>query len=253
MLQRFRARFGTAGLIVAVLAVVVALTGTAIAAGGLTATQKKQVVKIAKQYAGQDGAPGAQGAAGANGKDGAAGTPGTPGQDGQPGAAGKSVQVGTESTGTANCEGRGGVTVKVEGSATTKYACNGAEGPPGPTETTLPSEEMVTGLWSFDEKGAASALVTISYPMRVEPAITPGNVHWVNGPDPECPGSVEAPKANPGYLCIYQANLSNASLETVSFARGDYTPDRHSGFTFELVIPGGGEGYGWGSWAVTAQ
>ena len=52
MYRRFHQRFGAAGLIVSILALILALTGAAFAASGLTGKQKKEVTKIAKQYAG---------------------------------------------------------------------------------------------------------------------------------------------------------------------------------------------------------
>jgi hypothetical protein len=82
MLQGLRkpGRFDKAGLIVGVLALVLALVGGAWAAsGGLSAQQKKEVKKIAHAFAGKPGAPGA------NGKDGAPGAPGSQGPPGPPG------------------------------------------------------------------------------------------------------------------------------------------------------------------------
>ena len=59
-IRAIREPFGTAGLIVACVALVLALTGAAFAAAGLTGKQKKEVEKIAKKYAGKPGAAGAQ-------------------------------------------------------------------------------------------------------------------------------------------------------------------------------------------------
>jgi hypothetical protein len=85
MLQRLRASesFGRAGLIVGVLALVLAVVGGAWAAsGGLSPAQKKQVIKIAKKFAGEQGPvgpagpQGPPGSPGANGQNGAQGPPG---------------------------------------------------------------------------------------------------------------------------------------------------------------------------------
>jgi hypothetical protein len=109
--HRFHDRFGTVGVILGAIALILALGGSAFAAsGGLTGKQKKEVKKIAKQYAGKNGAPGAtgpQGApgpAGANGKDGANGADGTNGTNGTNGANGNTVLSGTEApnAGTGN-------------------------------------------------------------------------------------------------------------------------------------------------------
>src|SRR4051812_37822953 len=83
MYRRYKERFGTVGVALGVIALILALGGTALAASGaLTGKQKKEVEKIAKKYAGKPGAPGAPGTAGTNG------TNGTNGKDGAPGAKG---------------------------------------------------------------------------------------------------------------------------------------------------------------------
>ncbi len=88
-----REPFGTAGLIIACVALVAALGGTAFAAAKLNSTQKKEVEKIAKKYAGKPGAPGAAGTAGTNG---------TNGKDGAPGAQGIQGVAGTDGTNGSN-------------------------------------------------------------------------------------------------------------------------------------------------------
>ena len=61
MLTQLRSQFGTAGLVVAIVALIAALAGGAYAAsGGLTGKQKKEVTKIAKQNAGKPGGTRAQ-------------------------------------------------------------------------------------------------------------------------------------------------------------------------------------------------
>src|SRR4051794_38320152 len=96
--RAIREPFGTAGLIVACIALIAALTGGAYAAsGGLTAKQKKEVKKIAKQFAGKPGAPGTAGAkgdTGGKGDTGAAGTNGTNGSDGTNGLQGPQGEAG---------------------------------------------------------------------------------------------------------------------------------------------------------------
>jgi collagen triple helix repeat protein len=170
-IRAIREPFGTAGLIVACVALVLALTGAAFAAAGLTGKQKKEVEKIAKKYAGKPGAAGAagpagpQGAAGANGKDGtqgaqgdkgAKGDTGSPGGPGSPGAAGKSAEVAQIATGTSQCEGLGGAEVFIEGDGAGPEVCNGKEGPKGDEGDpwtfggTLPPGAVETGTWAFN-------------------------------------------------------------------------------------------------------
>src|SRR6478752_2320107 len=129
--RAIREPFGTAGLVVACVALIAALGGTAFAAAKLNSTQKKEVEKIAKKFAGKPGAPGAQGPAGPAGKDGsngaagakgATGAKGVAGEDGATGATGEDGAAGASPEGHAftgteetdppiegKCKGAGGV------------------------------------------------------------------------------------------------------------------------------------------------
>jgi hypothetical protein len=94
MYRRFKDRFGTAGVVLGVIAIVLAIGGSAIAASGLNGKQKKEVKAIAKSFQGT-GPIGPAGAAGTAGPAGAKGDNGTNGNDGTNGADGKTVRSGT--------------------------------------------------------------------------------------------------------------------------------------------------------------
>lgn len=215
MLSRIRAKTGTAALIVAVVAVVAAVAGTAFAAARLTATEKKEVKKIAKKYAGKPGPAGPVGPAGDRGPQGERGP-----------------------------EGKQGVA--------------GERGPAGPTETVLPPGKTSKGQWSFLSRGAVSAITSISFPLAVEPAPT---FNWVGPNQPSttaCPGKFTNPEAAPGQLCVYAGGVFGAGGEPDNHPVGTdiYTGDPTSGLTMEFVLEIGApneEGYGYGSWAVTAE
>jgi hypothetical protein len=118
VIRAVREPFGTAGLIVASVALIAALGGGAYAASnGLNGKQKKEVETIAKKLAGKPGAPGA---------------PGAMGPAGAPGATGPAGQVGA--TGPAGPTGAAGPA--------------GKEGSPWTAGGTLPSEKTETGSWS---------------------------------------------------------------------------------------------------------
>lgn len=119
-IRAIREPFGTAGLVVACVALIAALGGTAFAAAKLNSTQKKEVEKIAKKYAGK---PGATGAAGANGTN---GTNGAPGAAGAAGKNGEGVTVASASVG--ECANGG---TKFSNASGSGKACNGAPGAPG--------------------------------------------------------------------------------------------------------------------------
>jgi hypothetical protein len=250
MYSRVHQKLGTAGLIVAIVALVAALGGGAYAAGGgLTAKEKKQVKKIAqtevKKIAGVPGAPGAVGPVGPPGPAGANG------KDGKDGTNGKNVTTGNEPTGTSNCEEQGGVWVEVEGSGLKRYVCNGKDGEEG----TSGSGGTMTGQWSFSAKGLVSTLMSISYPERLPADPT---YNWI-GPGGSsttaCPGSAANPEAAPGNVCLYAASMNAAGEGTDSHPVENYTaytPDPQSGLTVEITLASAdSEGYGWGSWAAT--
>jgi hypothetical protein len=201
--RAIREPFGTAGLILACVALIAALSGGAYAAsGGLTAKQKKEVKKIAKQFAGQPGAPGAPGPAGSPGAKGDKGDPGAPGANGTNGTNGVSP-TGTAFTGNAHGCAEGGVEVK---GANTSYVCNGVKGQNGQTgfTKTLPAGESEYGHWSMT--GRTNAQILISSISFVIPLSSAPELHYVESgsTDPACPGTVEDPEAEEGVLCVYE-------------------------------------------------
>lgn len=285
-MSRIRDKFGTAGLIVSVVALVAALSGGAYAAQqGLSGKQKNQVKSIAKSEAqkyansnpGKDGAPGAagaQGPAGPQGEAGLQGPKGDPGDKGSAGANGKSVVVGTESTGTSECDGQGGATVEVAGEPVTReYVCNGKNGEPWTAGGTLPSGETQTGAWSYGRTSTSPAHVTMSFPIPLAAPIAAGNAHFLNKAGKElvmnmesgeieevtstaCLGSANSPSAAAGHFCMYTGHLFGpvdiASFfianpgQAVIFAGSTGTTGAH------LTVQVKGESEAWGTWAVTA-
>lgn len=233
-IRAIREPFGTAGLIVAVVALVVALGGAAFAAtGGLTGKQKKEVTKIAKKFAGKPGAAGAQGPEGKQGPAGASGAEGKQGQagkDGTNGTNGESVTINTY-TGPecANASGEGGAEF-INGTGTA-YACNGeaAAGGGGNYPETLPSGKSETGTWSFTDNfgEATTRWIPISFPIPLAEPLenntpecgTVGHlpciaVHFIpelsnsDTPPAGCHGGNSAGpegevSADPGNLCVF--------------------------------------------------
>jgi hypothetical protein len=232
MLHRIRDRFGTAGLAVAVIALVAALAGGAYAAsGGLTGKQKKEVKKIARTEAKKfqgTGPQGPKGDTGAQGAKGDAGAKGENGSAGSPGANGKSVEVGATGPSGA-CGELGGAKVQVTGEpATAQEVCNGETG----FTSTLPSEQTETGTWWFQGNGkglnASEQASAISFPIPLAAADAAGMEAYF-APNTECPGTVNKPEAEPGALCIYKG-ASNTN------ATGIYQPD------FTTAVEDGGLG-----------
>lgn len=199
MLTRLRDQVGTAGLVVAIVALVVALGGGAYAASkGLNSTQKKEVKKIAKSFQGT----GPQGAAGP------AGAPGAAGAKGDTGAAGVQGKEGPQ--GKAGKDGEDGI-----------------DGQPWVPDNTLPSEATETGVWNISPLAAGGVPVTaraetdLSFPIPLENEIPAANVHFeptggFTGADAlACPGSAAEPEAEPGNLCVYLAFEESTEWESL--------------------------------------
>jgi Collagen triple helix repeat (20 copies) len=229
--RRYKDRFGTAGVVLGVIAIVLAVGGSALAASGLTGKQKKEVKKIAKTEAqkfanSNPGAPGPEGKQGPKGEPGAKGDPGTPGTPGDPGTPGE--------------DGEDGV-------------CSEAK-----PECVAPSGATFTGTYSASGAGATEerAYLAISFPLRI-PNLADAPAHikvvkfgetGING----CPGDISHPDAEVGFVCIYENERHNAqgiinnlpdnnSLDFTSGVIGYYEP----------VTPGEPL-YSYGTWAVKA-
>jgi hypothetical protein len=276
-----REPFGKAGLIVACLALIAALGGTAFAAAKLNGTQKKEVEKIAKKFQGT-GPAGPQGSAGANGKDGSNGTNGKDGANGANGANGKSVLTATLNPGQGGCS-EGGLTVEVEGSGVKKSVCNGEEGEegeqgepgtpgtpgaPGPqgepwtVGNVLPPNAVETGSWYAS--GSGTVYTPISFPIAMAAGVKAAHVFFGTGEEAEievsegvfektefqkhCPGlSYKGPLvANPGELCVYVNGL--VTTEGATFASYQLNQETAGaakpGALLKLEFPGPGEAIG---------
>ena len=291
MLHRFRDRFGTAGLVVAVLAMVIALAGTALAASGaLTGKQKKEVEKIAKKYAGKPGAPGAtgpagpQGSAGAKGDTGASGDAGAPGEKGETGEKGLKGANGTSAKATSFSGEKtvGSVTCKEGGLEVTSAepataVCNGAKGANGLSgfTKTLPSGEQETGTWSLlvpaVEEGY-NYYVSISFPIPVSKAGGASEAFFFSKEEVEeeefgssgCSWSFESPEKRPestkkGVLCVFrgeEVGFGNVTKEVIqnpsaAFVQG-YGPSGASIFLEKKATAEPSLLLARGTWAVSA-
>jgi hypothetical protein len=185
MSARVHQKLGTAGFIIAIVALVAALGGGAYAASGaLSGKQKKEVEKIAKKYAGKPGPAGATGPAGTAGATGPAGTAGATGPAGTAGAAGND--------GAAGKEGKAG-----------------EEGSPWTVGGVLPSGETETGIWGTGEgEAAGSHFFPMSFTLPLLEPLAGAKTVVVKsseGTAPGCPGLSQSgvPTAEPGMLCVY--------------------------------------------------
>jgi len=207
MFSKLHERLGTAGLIVAIVALVAALTGSAFAASKYVT--EKQAIKIAKKYAGK---PGKDGAVGPQGQKGDKGDPGQNGQNGQNGSTG-----GTGATGPKGATGATGTT----GSAGATGA-TGATGSPWTAEGTLPKGKTFTGAFNGvggtvggvadypTTKKEGEEFIPISFPLPLSAnptvVVVKGNNDDKSAQGCPLPANwavAGVPEAAEGKLCIY--------------------------------------------------
>ncbi len=129
----------------------------------------------------------------------------------------------------------------------------GAKGDTGESfPATLPSGKTLTGIWGFvaedngagnHEAGADS--ISFTYPLASDPAVT---VVQLNDPPPvQCPGTLDAPAAAPGNLCIFVGVNVNGDVVSTYSPTGD---GKHGVVVFANGLAGGRIDGG-GSWAVS--
>jgi hypothetical protein len=236
--RRLHDRFGTVGVILGMLALIVALGGSAFAAkSGLSQPEKKLITKEAKKWGKKFAKPGSPGAAG---PEGAAGPGGAKGDTGPQGPQGPQGPEGAK----------------------------GPEGSPWTAGGTLPSGATETGTWSFEAADPAFNLIktNISFSIPLAGPLPASNVHIAPEPT-NCPGTVTEPEAAPGHLCVYSAELQKAdfisnlepNFKSIRPLAGGTAVGGSDSIGAKLVFgatsegtAGEGSNYGIGSWAVTA-
>ena len=289
MFQSLRKHLSYAN-VAATMALVFALTGGAVAAsshnGGSGATSKatasvsahaapkKKKSTSTRGPAGPKGATGATGPAGpagpagVAGAQGAAGNNGSSGGPGEPGKPGESVTIAKASE--SECEEGG---AKFSNATGTGHACNGEKGEAGQAgqegniKATLPAGKTETGTWGtrFEGVTEAHSVASISFPIPLAAPLSEAHVKHVGatGNGATCPGTAAEPKAQEGYLCIYQglteepagtSQLGVVLIENPGVAFGEESEGAStSGAVATIAYVGPAErAQVRGTWAVTA-
>jgi hypothetical protein len=252
---------------IATLALVFAMTGGAYAAKRYLITSTKQISpKVLKSLKGANGKNGATGPAGSAGPAGAAGPKGENGAAGSPGAKGETGAAGTNGT-------------------------NGTNGETGFTKT-LPSKATETGVWAFTGDTPTVLLGPVSFSIPLKEPLGESQVHYITSeglelvearhaeyeeiPSTVCLGTVEAPTAVPGNLCVYAYDVIGTAkvplYKGAGITTGEEAARVHIDIPTGSLIGGVPQGAGtagamvhavgeptsigsagYGTWAVTAE
>jgi hypothetical protein len=236
-----RDRFGIPGII-SVIALVFALTGSAIAAKYIITSKGQIKPSVLKSLTGKTGPAGSPGTAGVPGAVGPAGAKGDTGSTGATGATGTTGKEGPE----------------------------GEPGDPWSVGGVLPSGKSETGAYAISsETGtgvfAGYAATSLSIPIPLAAPIPGSKAIYVKAETPqpappaECENpahagvaSVGNPEADPGYLCVFEGVAVNMGTEMIfSLPSGGGEGAGVSGTTL-FQPPTAAEARAEGSWAVTA-
>jgi hypothetical protein len=117
--------------------------------------------------------------------------------------------------------------------ATGAQGAKGDKGDPGPLPDTLPSGKTLRGAWGGGVTATAISQVfetSISFAFPLASAPTIHIIQAGGVPPTQCPGTVTAPEAQPGHLCVYVRFANNGA--TVS----SYGPDDQTNPRFGLVL-----------------
>jgi hypothetical protein len=259
MLNPIRKRFTYTNVAVT-LALVLAMSGGAYAAGKYVITSTKQIKpSVLKQLTGKAGPAGPAGPAGTPGA-GTAGPPGPAGANGTNGTNGgngESVTVAAASP--AECKEGG---AKFSNGTGSGKACNGKEGKEGPTgpQGPLQAGKSEGGEWSITSFAKAGELriATLSFNIPVATPLAPAKVHFIEPGGvvpPGCAGSVEKPEAASGNLCVFTQLMLNLNtmgtvqppVEGIVAGKGADV----SGTRVLLEATGEGQVLADGAWVVT--
>jgi hypothetical protein len=216
--------------------------------------------------AGATGSTGETGAAGLAGAAGATGPNGVTGATGASGAAGATGNTGlTGTTGETGPTGsnKSGATGPTGPSGPTGSSATGATGPTGAFPVTLGGGQTETGFWALTSGSTVTiggeTYGTISFPIRLPSA--PTHVEYVKKgkTGTNCTGSMPAPTAPAGFLCVYagaEFNYPPAEPATVAIQNAAGTPSAASASGARIVFKAIAEeanDIDSGSWAVTAE
>lgn len=135
----------------------------------------------------------------------------------------------------------------------------GIQGPAGPfPDGDMPAGKTLRGNWIANMTAVGpsdTSFDTISFGFRLATAPAAHLLAPGAAPTLECPGSLGAPEAASGHLCIYTAEnvnvLERFTCNPVTTICGSSSTNRY-GTTVRVDAADTGTSYSWGTWAVTS-
>lgn len=123
--------------------------------------------------------------------------------------------------------------------------------------TTLPSGQSESGLFAAGttDSGSANMGTTITYPRPLAAPVTNAHIIDVQGNGQTASHCSGPGHADPGYLCLYDYDVSNTGLTAFYSDGGTYFPASLGKYGVVLYWTSGGSSgfpYVGGSWTVTA-
>ena len=127
----------------------------------------------------------------------------------------------------------------------------GIQGVPGPFPDAFPSGKTARGAYAASGFATGAGQVfrdaqSFFYQLSAELADTHFIADGAPAP-PQCPGTKEAPQAQPGHLCVYEHVSQNATTVI-----DDPAGTLRQGFVIQTSSVAGGQVQSRGTWAVTA-
>jgi len=124
----------------------------------------------------------------------------------------------------------------------------GAVGPAGSFATTLSRGQTVRGTYDMAQTAFGAKYLTggsISFTALMPSTPTAVVIPEGKTPPASCPGTVEVPQAEPGYLCIYELERENTAGIMLN-------KTQRTGQTMFIISEIAGESDSFGTWAATA-
>ena len=238
--------------VTATLALVLAMSGGALAAGRYLITSTSQISpQVLRRLGGRNGKRGATGKQGAQGPTGAQGVAGATGPAGPTGPQGiPGVQGNAGEAGPAGRQGP-----------------MGPPGEQGQLPRSLEAGKTETGAWTISAGATNPPVTTISFPIPLAHAMGEADVHYVasTGDGVGCPGTAQQPSAEPGDLCVYQVFTENVILQgglakevrIADPSEASFSGTQGAAVSGALLSLGAEVGaksvYAYGTWAVTGS